>query len=94
MITLNKIPAPTAHIWFNDQYLGEVNEYEFNDLRIQIVQEQATGYWVAFEGERLDIQPSGCLSRWPIGLFSIIEKQLGELVKMQLEKYRNSKKSE
>jgi predicted ATPase len=66
----------------NNKSLGFVNEYEFNDLRIQVATENISGYYVLFNGEKIQIEPSGKLFSWPVGFFDTIEQQLATLFKV------------
>jgi hypothetical protein len=82
MIQINKITPQTAEL-FNpdDESMGLINEYEFNDIRIQIKNEQAEGYYLIFEDEACVIDKNGRLDYWPEGFFDLFDKQLSELIK-------------
>ncbi len=81
MIQVNKITPQTAEL-FNPQgeSMGFLNEYEFNDIRIQIMREKAEGYYFMFEGEACVIDKNGRLDYWPEGFFDIYDKQLSKLI--------------
>ena len=80
MIKYKQIKPQTVDVWSEEYgYIGNVNEYEFNHLRIQIKEQKATGYYVFFNGERIRIFPSGGLEEWPTGLFDLIADQLHKL---------------
>ena len=55
------------------------NELIFNDIRIQIKNQNLKGYYLIYEGNKCDIDNDGQLSRWPKGLFSISIAQLNYL---------------
>ena len=65
-------------------YFGEVgNEYELNDLRIQIAKSRAEGFSIAFEDKIITIDNKGQLSEWPYGFYDTTMQQLAELFKIQ-----------
>jgi hypothetical protein len=76
MIKYKQIKPQTVDVW-SDEYgfIGNVNEYEFNDIRIQIKEQKATGYYAFFNGEKYYIDTDGKLD-WPNGLFSLMGDQL------------------
>lgn len=61
--------------------LGLVNEFEFNDLRIQISKNRIEGYYLMYNDKKHNITVDGKLDEWSSGLFDIIEIQLSELFK-------------
>jgi len=78
-IQIRKIYPEPADIYLNGEYFGTVeNDYEFNDLRIQIKQAAATGFSVRFKNVESPINEKGQLL-WPNGLFDTIIDQLSEL---------------
>jgi limonene-1,2-epoxide hydrolase len=80
MIQYNKIEPQTVEIWNSDGYFATVNEYEFNDIRIQIKKEQAEGFYVLLDDQKYFIDKDGMLIVWLIGLFDTINDQLIELL--------------
>jgi hypothetical protein len=56
----------------NETYLGKVNEYEFLDVLVQIKENQYSGYYVIFEGQKIRIDKNGTLEDYPIGLFDLL----------------------
>jgi predicted ATPase len=76
MITYNKIIPQIVEIWNRDGLFARVNEYELNDLRIQIKTKKVEGFYCVFEGYRIYINKDGSLSHWPKGFFDTMEKQL------------------
>ncbi len=79
MIQYNKIEPQIVEIWNSNGFFARVNEYEFNDIRIQIKKEQAEGFYVLFENEKCFIHSNGGLGNWPLGLFRTFDHQLTEL---------------
>jgi len=81
MIQPKIIEVPERDVYNPDgEYLGSLNIYQFNDLRIQIAKEQAEGYYAKFEDRIINIRPSGTCDSWPNGFFDQYEGQLRELI--------------
>lgn len=86
-IKINKIEPQIVEFYDpNDNLIGTVNEYEFNDVRIQICKEKAKGYYFMFDGNRMDIDENGRCDRMSSGFFELQMQQLTELFKHQLQK--------
>jgi predicted ATPase len=81
MIQVNKITPQTVEL-FNPQgeSMGFINEYEFNDIRIQIQKEKAEGYYLIFNNEACIIDKNGRVDYWPDGFFDLFDKQLDQLL--------------
>lgn len=77
-----KIAPQTVRVYFNSEFVGLVNQYEFNALRIKIKEQKISGFSVQVEegGERAMIQNNGLLNNWPIGLFDLFSEQLDKLL--------------
>lgn len=56
----------------NESHLGKLNEYEFLDVLVQIKENQYSGYYVIFEGQKIRIDKNGTLEDYPIGLFDLL----------------------
>ena len=85
MIKINNITPPTAEAFSpDDTSLGFLNEYEFNDLRIQIVKQKVEGYYMIFNNQKIIINTDGRANNWPAGFFDISENQLAELFKLRI----------
>lgn len=56
-------------------FVGHLNEYEFNDLRVQIAESGEEGYFVEFEYGYFEINKYGALNYWPDGLFDLLQDQ-------------------
>ena len=60
MIKINKIDIELEDLYGpNDEYLGKVNLYEFNDIRLQVVKERVEGYYILSEGIKYHLYPNG-----------------------------------
>lgn len=83
MITLNNITNKPCSLYAPDGTLvGEItNELVLNDARIQIAEKHLEGYYIIFEGQRLEIDTKGMIDRWPKGFFDILDNQLCQLLK-------------
>ncbi len=81
MIEINRI-VPPSHEAFDpeDKSLGFLNMFEFNDLRIQIMEEKAEGYYMSYNGIKLFIDKDGMLPNWPNEFYDLFEKQLNRLL--------------
>lgn len=70
----------------NNTFLGLIkNEYQLNDIRIQIKKQQLEGYYLIFIDEKsfkhkLLIDKSGRICAWPKGFFDLTQNQLFELL--------------
>lgn len=78
--TVNKIVPQEVEV-FNpdDKSLGFVNEYEFNDLRVQIAENKLEGYYVMYNDIKHPIDKNGRIENWSQGLFDLFETQLSNL---------------
>ena len=80
MIQVNKItPQVIEHFGPYGNSLGMLNQYEHNDLRIQIKEQKAEGYYVFFNGVEYPIDKTG---RWrrPTGAYTFLDDQLCKLI--------------
>lgn len=90
---LKKINPPEVAVYHDKLgFLGWINEYEFNDLRIQIKNHKEEGWYIRLRlndtgnlrtigMERHYINSDGTMIYWPDDLFPLMEKQLEELTK-------------
>lgn len=60
--------------------LGMFNEYEFLDLRVQIKENEAKGYYLMYEGQNIRIDRYGTLEDYPEGLFDFLDNCLLKLL--------------
>lgn len=81
MIQINKIKPLKCKAYSPEgKYLGLLNEYEFNDLLIQIKEENISGYYSLYKKQKIDLLPSGRIEFQPKGFFDLIEEQLSKLM--------------
>jgi hypothetical protein len=80
MITYNKIEPQTVEVWNENGFFARVDYFELNDIRIQIKNEKASGWYVMFNGSKIRIHENGKLESWPAGFFELIDIQLDQLV--------------
>ena len=72
MITVTKIePQIIEHFTPDNQSLGFLNEYENLDLRCQIAEHKAEGYYLIFNGEKITITTDGREDSYPNGLYDV-----------------------
>lgn len=93
MIKVNRIEVQTIpHYDNNDNCLGFLNQYESNDLRGQIAEQKASGYYLIFNDEKIVIQPNGKILNWASGLYDNMEKGLARIFTAQLKEIDKNKK--
>lgn len=94
MIKVNKYEIQTVEHFDNaGNSLGFLNELEHNDLLCQIVEQQATGYHLAFNGEKTEINSMGVLAKYPKGLFSANENLVIKLISIRMIKAKIMKEN-
>ncbi len=80
VIHINKIIPQTVELFSSKgRSLGFINEYEFNDIRIQIKRNKIEGYYIMFSDEKVVINSDGGIDNWVDGLFDLNTKQLNIL---------------
>jgi hypothetical protein len=90
MINVKKIDPQLVSVYDpDDQLLGLLNEYEFNDLRAQIAEQEVEGYKVFFEDEIIEIDKNGRYNR-PEGLFTLYSDTLLRIIKSGFKKICNN----
>lgn len=86
-VKLNRIVPQIVDV-FNPcgELVGQANEYEFYDLRIQILREQEEGWSVRVQGELQlrFISLEGLPDVW-VDLFDLHQKQLRDIIKLQMD---------
>lgn len=61
--------------------VGEIkNDTAFEDVRRQIGLQRLSGYYIMFEGQRIDIDRYGNIEEYPIGFFDTIISAVGDLI--------------
>ena len=79
----------------DDNLVGEANEQEFNDFRIQILKTGEKGYYVLLDGHlRIEIDKLGCLKDCPSSKYPFRSgiDQITEILKLQMSKRIESRK--
>jgi hypothetical protein len=75
MIEVKKISIPYVDLYDpSGTHLGQLNEYEFTDVRVQIKEKKISGYYIIFNKRKIMIGKNGGLEEWPDGLFDQLEK--------------------
>lgn len=82
----DNLKSTECDLWYiedgkKDDYVGHIkNEIQFNDVRVQIKQEQRTGYMIYWNGHKLLIDKNGRLPEWPDGFYDASTNLLIELL--------------
>lgn len=84
MIKIKKYAIQVVpHYDENGILLGLLNEYESLDLRCQIAEQKAIGYYLMFENVKIPIHSDGSIKDWKPGLYDVNEKLLSRLFSFQ-----------
>lgn len=76
-VAVKKIKEQTVEVFNPDGVLlGDATYQELNDVRIQIKQQEATGYYIKFGDKIIRIDKKGNLESWPKGMHDWIDDQL------------------
>jgi len=62
------------------------NESAYEDVRRQICLQRLTGYYIMFNGQRIDINSYGDASDYPDGFFSAVIEASGDLLSSSTER--------
>lgn len=91
MIAIRKYKYPEIKLYApDDTLIGLIEgQVELNDVRIQVAQEKAEGYYIMFEDKRINILPNGDCDKWPPRFFDELLKQFATLVKIRREEPYN-----
>lgn len=74
-------PPVTSLFNPNDEFIGFIhNEYELNDVRLQIQKHKLDGYYVLFNDIKIWIDEDGGIDQWEDGFYDTTTKQLNELL--------------
>lgn len=80
-IKINDIQEIPVDLFYNGDRIGVITSgIQFDDVRLQIKQNQIEGYYVIFKNIRIDINKHGKVSCWPRGFFDTWGKILFELL--------------
>lgn len=79
-VTVPTIPPPSVKVFYKGKFVKLCNEYELNDIRIQINKGKLEGFTVFEEltNSFINIDSFGRLSHWPCNL-DLMCKQLMQL---------------
>jgi hypothetical protein len=96
MFKINNIELLTVPCYYNEEYLGEVNYFQFMDLRIQVKEYfkadnntlENSGVYFIYKDERLDMLKSSRFKYWPEGFFDQESKNLAILAKSYSDRIR------
>ena len=84
MIQVNKYEHQVVeHFDSDDNSLGFLNELEHLDLRCQIAEEKAEGYYLIFNDEKVFIRSNGKIEQWSIDLYDTNLMLFSRLFKAQ-----------
>lgn len=86
-----KLPSSLGTLYSpSGEDLGTIeNELQLFDIQIQICRENATGYYIIWKDEKIDIDPNGAFSSWPENWCDQSQGAFVELTKLRFSK--NSK---
>lgn len=87
MIKINEIKEEKVYLYNpNDDLIGIItSELQFNDVRLQIVQQKLEGYYIVWNDQKYEINKIGHLiPNWPKGLYDINMNLLTNLIKTRV----------
>jgi len=95
MITITSYPEERVDLYSpEDQFIGNVNQAEFLDARIQIYLNKLEGYYIMTAYGRFNINSSGEMDNWPGEVFSNGVKLARKLMNLQQNDITNNRKVE
>lgn len=83
-IIINRISEVSCELYSPHQKekIGNIrNEYEFNDVRVQIAEKKLEGYYVMFRDEKINILSTGHCDNWPLGFYDQNEIMISKIFK-------------
>lgn len=82
MITIHRISEPITSLYNpHGDLIGYItNSLELNDIRIQIKEQQLSGYFVKYLYHEIDIDKDGGVDFWPSGFYDKSVIQLNNLL--------------
>ncbi len=82
-------PQEVEHFAPDGTSLGFLNEFENTDLRIQIAENQVSGYYLITNDRiKVEITADGDLMNWPSGLYDIQQRQIAKLIRIRRSKLK------
>ena len=95
MITITSYPEERVDLYSpEDQFIGNVNQAEFLDARIQIYLNKLEGYYIMTAYGRFNINSAGEMDNWPGEVFSNGVKLARKLMNLQQNDITNNRKVE
>lgn len=81
MIKVNRIYEDGSVLMYGDEIVGIITSHlELNDVRLQIKQSGADGYYIIWNNIQINIDKYGRLDHWPVGFYDIMDEQLYKLI--------------
>lgn len=89
---ITKIKPPTSHIWKvtpdYPEYIGEVNEYEFNQFRIHLMENKPKEEYFITDTEMLSedlrvLDNLGQMDNWKGSSFNLMESQMHKITSLR-----------
>ena len=81
MIKINTIKETTAKLFLDGDLIGTIDScLSLYDVRVQIRESEAVGYYIEWQDEILYIDQYGKLDEWPRGFFDDYEILLDKLL--------------
>jgi hypothetical protein len=83
-----KLPSSLGTLYSpSGEDLGTIeNELQLFDVQIQVCRESATGYYIIWNDEKIDIGPNGEFSSWPENWCDQSQGAFVELTKLRFSK--------
>lgn len=95
MITITPYPEERVDLYSPEgEFIGDVNQAEFLDVRIQIYLNKLDGYYIVTKFGRFNINSSGEMDNWPGEVFSNGVKLARRLMNLQQNDVANNRKVE
>jgi hypothetical protein len=86
MIKKKAIPQPNYNVYQGDVLIGNCNEYEINDIRLQVVTNEEKDVWIDFNDTKIDINLMGNFSSYPLGFLDASIHAMTAIAKARIEK--------
>jgi len=92
-IKVNKIePQTLEHFDKDDKSLGFLNEYEHNDLRIQIAENEIEGIYLMYNDIKVRITKGATFINIPNGVYDLSANQAVQIIKHQVNFWLGKRK--
>ena len=82
MIEIRNLKEEPCDLYGPDgQFIGTIEtELDFSDIRLQIQEQHANGYFIRFRGKDYAINNKGVLENWPSGLFEGVCRMSAKII--------------